>query len=135
MKTSNKFPVILAAVLVLLSMFFFLIPQGSRVEAVVLIENDTIQISECYLKKLYSISIIEPREAMSLGDRSITLKVFYDNSEITSSTRNNVGTGSCVISTTTLKNIKVNSELIIKVELLTPNNEIIAESITTLLYK
>ena len=135
MKTSNKSIPILVAILVVISLYFFVIPQGSRVEIVVLVENDAIQISEYYLKKLYSISIIEPREAMSLGDRSITFIVFHDNSIIYSSSRINIGTGSCVMNSNTLKNIDVNSELIIKVELMTLNNEIIAESTTTLLYK
>ena len=126
----------LAIATVSIILYLFLVPQGSCVYVLVEVKENSLTISECALRKLYRINILAPEEDVTSGDRRIVLKVFHNQTELLSSERYNIGTGNCVLQTARLPNgIPINSELTIKIQLYNPNNEMITQTETILVYK
>lgn len=130
------FYVVIAIAIVSIVLYLFLVPQGSSVYVLVEVKEDSLNISQCALKKLFLISLLSSEENVTRGDRRIVLRVFYNQTELLSSERYDIGTGNCVLRSSRLpSNITLNSELLIRVQLYSAINEMITQTETTLVYK
>lgn len=116
-------------------MYLLLVPQGSYVYVLVQVSENSVEISQCALKKIHLINILRPEGDVTTGDRELVLKVFLDQAEMTSSRRENVGTGDCVLESSALsQDTPINSELTIVVQLYDVDNVMIAQAQTSLMY-
>ena len=137
LRGSALLPLIVVFCLAFIFIYLFVIPQGSYIHTVVEVGESSLQIEKCALKKLYPISILDPEDDVTSGDRYIILNVIFDQTELLETLiRENIGIGTCVLNTKTLpSNIQINTELIIQVQLYNLNKEMINQIGTSLIYK
>jgi hypothetical protein len=83
MKNKNRFLWISVAVaLATVTLVIFLIPTGSRVHVVAEVEDNSVAIKSCALKKIFAINVLDPENTISTGNRAIYMRIFYNQTEI-----------------------------------------------------
>jgi hypothetical protein len=134
---SNKIILTLGlAAIIAIFMYMFFVPIGSYVYVLVEVRENSLNITEYTLRKLHMISIMRPEEDITIGNRKLILRVFFNQTEIMSSHRDNIGTGDCIIESSTLpQDIPINSELTIVAQLYDVKNAMIAQSQVLLIYR
>ena len=127
----------LAAVSVIL--FGLLTPYGSRIHVVAEVKENSVEITKLALKKNYAISVLDPEDAISSGNRTINMRIFFNQTEILETrrcSRSSIGIGDCVLDSTTLpSNLEINSLLTVKIELCDLTGRILASDENTIVYK
>ena len=116
----------------------FVLPLGSYVYVVANVTDENVTINKCALEQGHLLDLLNPDANVSQGDRTVILKVFYNQTELLSSERcikNNVGTGNCVLESQSLPNdLPIDAVLTIQVELYDSNDTLIANAEDNLIY-
>lgn len=123
--------VILAIVVVSI---LFLYPYGSRVGAKVQIEENNFELTSCYLRKLYPLSMLS-EESVTSGNKTLVLSVKVGENEILHVERQNLGTGVCVIETEAVPNtVEIGAKLDVTISLYRAS-ELLSQTSTELVFR
>jgi len=125
--------IVIVVILFFATIFILLIPYGSRVETKILIRENNFELMDCYLRKLYLLSVI-PEENVTLGDKTLVLSVTVGENEILCAERQNLGTGVCIIRTGDIPStVEIGAKLSVTISLYRAS-ELLSQTSTELIF-